>query len=106
MGGTIVVDTTGLADLALAASQAARAVDTETEALRRGGRDGGRATQQAKLEADYEAAYRRAVKLMNDLTGSFGAFGRALDHIAQGYVSADAMGMPTHGGDMRAVPSQ
>ena len=96
MSGMIVVDTVGLTDLAEGARNAARAIVNHTEGLRTGAGRGGSATQQAKLEADYEAAYRRALQLLDALGGSFAAFGRAVEHVAEGWARADAAGASTH----------
>ncbi|MGH2690151.1 MAG: hypothetical protein ACRDKW_15300 [Actinomycetota bacterium] len=98
MSGMIVVDTVGLTDLGRLARDAARVIGDHAQGLRDGGRDGGRATQQPKLEADYEAAYGRALQSLDALGGSFAAFGRALDQVAEGWARADAAGAGTQGG--------
>lgn len=103
MSGTIVVDTTGMTDLARVARQAARTVGIHADALRHKGRDGGRATQQAKLEAGYETAYGRALHLLDALAGSIDAFGGAVEHIAEGYVRADAAGSGTERGSIGGI---
>lgn len=106
MSGMIVVDTTGLGDLARVARQAARTDGAYADGLRHGGRDGGRATQQATLEADYETAYTRALHLLDVLGGSLEAFGRTLDHVAEGYARADAAGLGTERGSTDRIAAR
>jgi hypothetical protein len=95
MSGMIVVDTVGLTDLALVARGAAGAIADHADGLRMGAGQGGSGTQQAKVEADYEAAYGRALQLLEALGGSFAAFGRALEQVAEGWARADAAGAST-----------